>query len=59
MILKDDSPMPWGKEHKGKAMVDVPASYLLWMWENKKGGPFVRKYIKDNLEVLKKEMGNN
>lgn len=56
MALEDDSPMPWGKAHRGTAMANVPAKYLLWMWENNKGGPLVRKYIKDNLEILKKEL---
>lgn len=30
MELKDDDPMPFGK-HRGTAMKDVPASYLLWL----------------------------
>lgn len=28
--LTDNSPMPWGK-HKGTAMANVPAHYLLWL----------------------------
>jgi hypothetical protein len=31
-ILNDKSLMPFGK-HKGKAMEDVPAGYLLWYME--------------------------
>ena len=27
----DSTPMPFG-EHKGKKMEDVPASYLLWLY---------------------------
>jgi len=63
MILQDDSPMPFGK-HKGTAMANVPASYLLWL-RDKQGTakPFgeesqaVQDYIRDNLDALKKEVG--
>lgn len=62
MILTDESPMPFGK-HKGTAMANVPADYLLWMW-NKQGStkPFgeaaqaVMDYITENLEALKQEV---
>jgi uncharacterized protein (DUF3820 family) len=51
--------MPWG-EHKNKKMCNVPASYLLWLYDNNKCGQGdVKEYIKDNLEVLKKEAKTN
>lgn len=54
-ILKDDSPMPFGK-HKGDAMEDVPASYLLYLYRSPgKGHSNVDAYIRDNLQVLEKE----
>lgn len=54
-ILKDDSPMPFGK-YKGEAMVDVPASYLLYLYRSPgKGHSNVDAYIRDNLQVLKKQ----
>jgi hypothetical protein len=31
--LTDDSPMPFGC-HKDKKMSEVPASYLLWLWDD-------------------------
>lgn len=31
--LTDTSPMPFGKYH-GTPLQDVPASYLLWLWDN-------------------------
>lgn len=31
--MNDQSEMPFGK-YKGKKMEDVPASYLLWLWDN-------------------------
>lgn len=52
--LTDNSPMPWG-EHKGVAMANVPASYLLWCYKNNKLDKQVKEYIVDNLDILKKE----
>lgn len=56
--LNDESPMPFGK-YKGTPMKDVPAQYLLFMWENYKRKHFnadVFTYIEENLDVLKKEI---
>lgn len=54
--MTDNSPMPFG-EHKGKAMVEVPASYLMFIsiqaWITK--WPEVHGYIKDNMDVLKSQ----
>lgn len=52
--------MPWGK-HKGTAMANLPAAYLLWCYHaiyfNR---PDTRSpvsiYIHDNLDDLKAEM---
>lgn len=55
-VLTDTSEMPWGK-HQGKAMIEVPADYLLWLYDNNKCSGSVLDYIKDNLDVLKKEAG--
>lgn len=57
--LRDDSLMPFGI-HKGKAMVNVPASYLLYIYKNTYNNTLqknsdVSHYIYDNLEDLKKE----
>lgn len=52
--LTDESIMPWGI-HKGTKMANVPASYLLYMYDNNKCDLPVKEYIKENLEVLKKE----
>ena len=35
MMLTDQSEMPFGV-HRCKAMEKVPASYLLWLWEDEK-----------------------
>ena len=50
-MLKDTDLMPWGK-HKGVKMANVPASYLLWLYEEGKCSGDVKDYIKYNLEVL-------
>lgn len=50
--MDDSSPMPFGI-HKDKQMADVPASYLLWLYENNKCNGDVKEYIKENLDVIK------
>lgn len=55
-VLSDLSPMPFGK-YRGKAMQDVPAKYLLWLYDSKVDHPAVRAYIIDNLQVLRQEAG--
>lgn len=63
MALTDESIMPFGK-HKGKEMANVPASYLLWIYDewtlpNPRFGfvhQEVKAYIEVNLDVLKKEV---
>lgn len=55
-ILSDNSPMPFGK-HKGKAMINIPAKYLLWLYNQGVDHEAVKKYIISNLEILKKEAG--
>jgi len=54
MALTDNDPMPWGK-FQGVKMQDVPASYLLFLFEgstNKVSGD-VRNYITENIETLR------
>lgn len=52
MTLNDKSPMPFGA-HKGKKMADVPAHYLLWIYEQNLD---VMNYIKENMDALLKEI---
>lgn len=58
--LTDHSMMPYGKygpdEGDPRKMANVPASYLLWLRENGKTNPAVLVYIKENLDVLLKEV---
>ena len=55
----DATIMPFGK-HKGKKLIDVPAHYLIWLYEFNE--PLrheqLKEYIQDNLQALKKELKN-
>ena len=42
--------------HKGKPLISVPASYLLWCYDNNKCPKDLRAYIEDNMNVLKDEI---
>ncbi|WP_262246971.1 putative quorum-sensing-regulated virulence factor [Parapedobacter soli] len=54
-MMSDASLMPFGI-HKGKRLIDVPAKYLIWLYEeNKCHGP-LKDYIEDNMDALKKEI---
>lgn len=41
--------------HKGKALANVPAAYLLWLYEIGKAFGDLKAYIEDNLEILRNE----
>lgn len=56
VVLTDHSPMPFGK-YTGKAMVNVPAVYLLWLHNKGCDHQGVKNYINDNLDALQKEVG--
>lgn len=53
--LTDKSVMPWGK-YKGEQMINIPAGYLIWCYENGKCSGDVKAYIVDNLDVLHEEI---
>lgn len=46
--------MPTGK-FKGKRMIDVPAIYLLYIYDRGWSYGSVKQYILNNLEVLRNE----
>lgn len=47
--------MPFGK-YKGEKMANVPASYLIWLYDNGKCSSDVKEYIEDNLDILQIEI---
>lgn len=49
--------MPWGK-YQGIEMANVPANYLIYIYENGKCDEQVKAYIDENMEVLKLEVKN-
>lgn len=51
--ITDNSKMPFGK-YKDYPMAIVPADYLLFLYDNDRGGR-VSDYIKSNIDVLIKE----
>jgi uncharacterized protein (DUF3820 family) len=53
--MDDNSIMPFG-EHKGKKMANVPEDYLLWLYDKGKAFGEVKRYIEDNLHVLKSQI---
>lgn len=60
MSLNDESIMSFGM-HQGKALKDVPAGYLMWLYDSPKsvGTADLRRYIEDNKEVLLKEINES
>lgn len=56
--LTDGSIMPFGK-FKGYLMENVPASYLIWLFENNKCTKEVAVYISENIETLRLEVKQN
>jgi len=53
--LDNNSKMTFGV-YKGRKMVNVPAAYLLWLWDEKKYTKEVGVYIEENLQALKQEL---
>lgn len=53
-MLSDQDLMSFGK-HKGEKMEDVPASYLLWLWNEGISHQGVKEYITESFSALEKE----
>ncbi len=58
--MEDSDLMPFGK-HKGTAMANIPAYYLMWLHDNASAGvrkafPQVFEYISDCKQALLKEL---
>lgn len=56
MALDDNSIMTFGK-YKGEKLANVPARYLYWLYTEGSITSDLRQYIKENLDVIKKELG--
>ena len=55
-VFTDNTLMPFGK-HRGKAMANIPAAYLLWLKNAGIDHQGVKQYIIDNEDCLIKEVG--
>lgn len=53
--ITDNSPMPFGK-HKDKAMINIPAKYLLWLFNEGCTHPGVKQYLLENIDAIRKEV---
>lgn len=53
-MLTDKDIMKFGK-HRGVALANVPASYLLYIYDFSYISPALRDYIRRNMDVLKAE----
>lgn len=53
--FNDNSVMPFGK-YKGKKMIEIPADYLIWLHDQGCSNHQVKKYLNDNIDVLKTEV---
>jgi len=54
-MFTDNSLMPFGK-HKGTKLINVPADYLLWLYDNIDLKEDLKKYVDDNYEKLMDEV---
>lgn len=54
--MTDNSIITFGI-HKGAKLANVPASYLIFLYNQNKCSDGLREYIEDNLELLRKESG--
>lgn len=61
--LTDNDIIPSGKYAKGgleggangTKMIDVPAKYLMYVYDNNMCNARIRKYVEDNLDVLRQQ----
>lgn len=57
--MTDNDPMPFGI-HKGVKMANVPAGYLLSLYDNnyleRQSHQKVKQYIIDNMDILRNEI---
>lgn len=53
--MNDNSIMPFGK-HQGEKLANVPAAYLIWLHKEGKCFGELKKYIEENMDVLKEEV---
>ncbi|HUR11201.1 MAG TPA: DUF3820 family protein [Flavitalea sp.] len=50
--MNENTLMPFGK-YKGQKLANVPAGYLLWLYDTQKCGIALREYIREALPFLR------
>ena len=53
-MMTDESLMPYGK-YQGEKLANIPAGYLIWMYDNDKLIGSLKKYVEENMAALEKE----
>ena len=53
-ILTKESIMCWGK-HKGKALKDIPAGYLVWLHDSYNYDHDVGVYLRNNIDEIREK----
>lgn len=56
VVCTDETKLTFGI-HKGKQLIEVPDSYLLWLYNNGAYGGLL-EYLEDNLEAIKNNSDN-
>lgn len=51
--LNDNSLMPIGKKYLGVSLANVPAQYLLYLYDNGLQHQGLKDYIEENMDALK------
>ena len=55
MEYTDETVLTFGK-HKGKTLADVPAAYLIWLYNEGIRDEGLKAYVEDNMQALRKEV---
>lgn len=54
MAYTDTTIITWGK-YKGRALANIPADYLLYVYTKGWGNTDFKEYLADNLEIIRAE----
>lgn len=54
-VITDETIMTYGK-HRGKEFQEIPADYLIWLYEETDCPLNIKTYVEDNMDVLEAEI---
>lgn len=55
LTYTDETPMPFG-QYKGWKMANIPAEYLIWIYNIGNTYGALKGYIEENMDALKAEL---